>query len=409
MKELQEKYADLILKVCLRIKKNQPLFISANSERSDFVRIVVNKAIELGVKDIYLDIIDVNIKHDLLKKIELDNLKDHKYFNRSIWNEYAKKGAAFVMLASENPGLMADIDSEKQIAAQIYSLETRDEFDNLRRKSMVPWNIAAVPTARWARKLFPNSKKPVDDLWMKIFEICGVTKNNSEEALEQKLNKLTERKDKLNTYKIRKLKYKNSLGTDFEIELPKKVLWQAGREQLANGEEMLPNYPTEEVFTSPTNDSANGIVYASKPLSYNDNLITDFWIKFKDGIAIDCGAKEGLDVLKGIISSTNNSNRLGEIALVEYHSPISQSNMIFYETLFDENASCHLALGKAFPECIENGTNLTEEEIIKNKLNICKNHVDFMIGTKDLEITGITADNKEIKIFENGDFSGLFK
>lgn len=409
MKELQEKYANLILKVCLRVKEKQPLFISANSERSDFVKILVNKAIDLGITDIYLDIIDVNIKHDLLKRLSLEDLKDNKYFNRSIWNEYAKKGAAFVMLASETPGLMSDIDSQKQIDAQMYSLDTREEFDELRGKSMVPWIIAAVPTNSWSKKIYPNSEKPLDDLWMKIFEICGVTKENSEEELNKKLENLTERKNKLNSYKIKKLKYKNSLGTDFEIELPEKVLWQTGRERLANGEEVLVNYPTEEVFTSPTCDSASGIVYASKPLSYNDNIINDFWIKFKDGVAIDCGAKEGLDILKGIINGAENSNRLGEVALVEYHSPISESNMIFYETLFDENASCHIALGDSFPECIENGINLEKEELIKNKLNQCKNHVDFMIGTKDLEITGITADNKEIKIFENGDFTGLFK
>lgn len=409
MKELQEKYANLILKVCLRVKEKQPLFISANSERSDFVKILVNKAIDLGITDIYLDIIDVNIKHDLLKRLSLDDLKDNKYFNRSIWNEYAKKGAAFVMLASETPGLMFDIDSQKQIDAQMYSLDTREGFDELRGKSMVPWIIAAVPTNSWSKKLYPNSDKPLDDLWMKIFEICGVTKENPEEELNKKLENLTERKNKLNSYKIKKLKYKNSLGTDFEIELPEKVLWQTGRERLANGEEVLVNYPTEEVFTSPTCDSANGIVYASKPLSYNDNIINDFWIKFKDGVAIDCGAKEGLDILKGIINGAENSNRLGEVALVEYHSPISESNMIFYETLFDENASCHIALGDSFPECIENGINLEKEELINNKLNQCKNHVDFMIGTKDLEITGITADNKEIKIFENGDFTGLFK
>ena len=405
MKELQEKYANLILKVCLRIKKEQPLFISANSERADFVRILVSRAMDLGIKDIYLDIIDVNIKHDLLKTLSLDDLKDNKYFNRSIWNEYAKKGAAFIMLASETPGLMSDVDSQKQIDAQMYSLDTRQVFDDLRGKSMVPWIIAAVPTLSWAKKVFPDSNQPLEDLWMKIFEICGVTKDDSEKELNEKLEKLKERRNKLNSYKIRKLKYKNSLGTDFEIELPEKVLWQTGREKLASGEEVLVNYPTEEVFTSPTCDSANGIVYASKPLSYNDNLINDFWIKFRDGVAIDCGAKEGLNILKGIISSAANSNRLGEVALVEYDSPISKSNMIFYETLFDENASCHIALGDSFPECIENGINLDKEELIKNKLNQCKNHVDFMIGTKDLEITGITADNKEIKIFENGNFT----
>ena len=404
MEELMRKYSNMILNVCLRVKSNQPLFISFNSERLDFVRILAKEAYKIGVKDIYFDVIDSEIKHDMLKNLDIEDLKNSTYFNRYMWNEYAKKGAAFVMLASETPGLMSDIDSEKQSNAFIYSLESRKAFDDLRNKSMVPWCIAAVPTLSWAKKIFPESNSPLEDLWNKIFEICGVYEENPEQHLESKLKTLGIRKDKLNSLHIKKLIYSNSLGTNFSIELNDKTIWATGRDKLANGEEVLVNYPTEEIFTSPNRMSANGIVYSSKPLSYQDKLINNFWIKFENGKAIDCGAEEGLDTLQSIINSCENSNYLGEVALVPFDSPISNSNTIFYETLFDENAACHLALGDSFTECIENGINMSKEELLNNNMNQCTNHVDFMIGTKDLNIKGITFDNEEIDIFINGNF-----
>lgn len=409
MIELQEKYAKMILNVCLLVKKNQPLFISSNVENRDFVRIVANEAYKLGVKEIYFDLIDVDLKHDMLKNLEVDDLKKSLYFDKSIYNEYAKKGAAFIMLASETPGLMNDIDSKKQSDMAVYSLETKKEFYDLSDKSIVPWCIAAVPTESWAKKVFPESLNPKEDLWYKIFEICGVLEDNSLEYLKIKLDKLIERKDKLNSYNFKKLIYTNSLGTNFTIELPENTLWATGREKLVNGDEVLVNYPTEEVFTSPNCESANGIVYSSKPLCYQDNLVNNFWIKFENGIVVDYGADEGYETLDRLINLCENSNKLGEIALVEHNSSISNSNIIFYTTLYDENASCHLALGDSFAECIKDGINMTEEQLKNNKLNKCKSHTDFMIGTKDLNIKGITHDGNEVDIFINGNFSDIFE
>lgn len=409
MNEQHKKYANTILKICLKIEKNQPLFISANYERIDFVRLIANTAYELGVKDIYFDLTDVILKHDALKNLEFEDLKNMSFWNKEKWNEYAKKGAAFVMLASETPGLMKDIDPKLLSDLTIHAFNTRKEFDDLRDKAMVPWCIAAVPTESWAKKLFPSSETPVEDLWNKIFEICNINETNPEEIWNKKIETLSKRSEKLNSYNFKTLKYTNSLGTDFEINLPDNHLWCSGKSVLTNGKEILVNFPTEEVFTSPTNDSANGIVYSAKPLAYQDNVIDEFWIKFEDGIAIDCGAKEGEEVLKNLIASCENSNRLGEVALVEYSSSISESQIVFYETLYDENAACHLALGAAFPECVQNGTEMSREELNDKKLNDCTNHVDFMIGTKDLNILGITADGEEISIFEEGNFTELFK
>ncbi len=409
MEELMRKYASVILNSCLKVKKGQPLFISADIERIDFVRIVTELATEMGITDIYYDLSDSIIKHSLLKELSVEKLQQHQYWNKEKWSVYAAKEAAFLMLASEMPGLMKDIDSEKLNSVTMYAFETRKRFDNLRNAGLVPWCIAAVPTESWAKEVFPNSKEPLKDLWNKIFEICSIDQPNPEEIWNHKIDKLNERSKKLTKYQFTKLRYKNSLGTDFEIGLPENHIWASGRDTLQNGNDYLANYPTEEVFTSPTDNSATGIVYASKPLAYHDNVIKNFWIKFQNGKVVDYQAEEGYETLKSIITSCMNSDKLGEVALVEYDSEISKSGLTFYETLYDENAACHLALGESFSECIQNGRTMTEEELKANHLNRCKNHVDFMIGTKDLSVTGIKSDGTEIKIFENGNFTSEFK
>ena len=404
MNDKLEKYASVILESCLKINSGEPLFISANSEVAYFVRILVNKAYSLGIKDIYFDITDVYLKHDALLNLDYEDLKNMSFWNKDKWNEYAKKGASFIMLASENPGLMSDVDQEKLSKLMAYALTTRKEFDDLRDKSMVPWVIAAVPTESWAKQVFPESLNPVNDLWNKIFEICAIDEDNPEEIWDKKIELLEERCKKMNNYNFKRLTYKNSLGTDFSISLPEKTLWCSGREHLVNGKNVLVNYPTEEVFTSPDMSSANGVVFASKPLNYQDNMIDSFWIKFVDGKVVDYHAEVGEETLKNMISSCPNMDRLGEVALVPYDSPISNSGILFYETLFDENASCHLALGDSFTECFKGGLDMTKEELLEKGLNKCDNHVDFMIGTNDLSIIGETYDGKEIEIFKQGNF-----
>lgn len=406
---LQEKYARVILESCLKVEKNQPLFISYNVERSDFVRILTKIAYELGVKDIYYESSDPYIKHEALKNLEVEELKKLSFFNREIWNVYAKKGAAFLMLASETPGLMKDIDPSKLSAMTKYSLETRKEFEALRDKSMVPWCIAAVPTKAWAEELFKVDYAE-DILWDKIFDMCSIKEDDPVSVWNDKIKKLEERGNKLTKYQFKTLRYSSLNGTDFTINLPKNHIWASGKEVLANGKEVLVNFPTEEVFTSPDCMSAEGIVYSSKPLSYNGNIIDNFYVKFSKGKAIESHAEKGDEILKSMISLCKNSDRLGEVALVPYDSPISNMNEVFLETLFDENAACHIALGDSFPECIENGPKIKKEVLFdEHHLNNCDSHVDFMVGTEDLNITGITEDGKEVPIFINGNFSKEFE
>ena len=410
MKELLIKYADVLLKICLKIDKGQPLFISYNIEREDFVRIVVNEALKLGVSDIYLEGIDPYIKHDLLLNVETEELKKNTYFNKSIWNKYAKKNSAFLMLASETPGLMKDVDSDKLKELTKYSYETRKEFDELRDKGELAWTIAAVPTKEWANTLYPNHLDAEEELWDNILEICHITDDNPEKYWIDKIKKLNERAKKLTERQFKKLVYQNNMGTNFSIELPKNHIWASGSSLLKNGKEVLVNFPTEEVFTSPTNDSCEGIVHSSLPLSYQDIIINEFYIRFEKGKVTSYGALEGEETLKNMIEVCENSNRLGEVALVPFDSPISNKNQIFLETLYDENASCHIALGDSFPECILNGTYMDKDMLEKEyHMNKCDSHVDFMIGTKDLNIKGITKDGKEVPIFISGNFSIEFE
>jgi len=409
MKELQEKYARVLLESCLKVDKDQPLFISYNIERSDFVRIVAKIAFEMGIKDIYFDSSDPYLKHEALKNLEIDELKKLTFWNKKIWDEYAKKNAAFLMLASETPGLMKDIDSKKMTAMTKYSYETRKEFDALRDKSALAWCIAAVPTTAWAKELFKDSDNPVDKLWDKIFDICSIKEDDPVAIWDEKISKLQERAKKLNDYQFKTLRYKSSNGTDFKIDLPKNHIWASGRETLSNGKEVLVNFPTEEVFTSPNRLSAEGVVYSSKPLAYQDVIIDEFFIKFEQGKAVEAHAKKGEETLKNMINICENSDMLGEVALVPYDSPISNTNQIFLETLFDENAACHLALGDSFPECIENGPSIDKDVLFKDhNLNKCDSHVDFMVGNKDMNIVGITEDGEEVPIFEEGNFSKIF-
>jgi len=409
MENQMRKYAKVLLETCLKIEENQPLFISFNVERIDFAHIVAELAFEMGVKDICFDIADPYLKHEALKHLEVEELKELSFWNKESWNVYAKKNAAFLMLASETPGLMKDIDPAKMSAMTKYSYETRKTFDAMRDKSELAWCIAAVPTTSWAKELYPNAEDPVTELWNKIFEICSITEENPVKIWDEKIEKLKTRATKLTNYNFKTLKYSSSNGTDFKVNLPKNHRWASGCEKLANQKEVLVNFPTEEVFTSPDCLSAEGILYSSKPLSYQDVIIDNFNITFKDGIVTDFHAEQGEETLKAMINICENANRLGEVALVPYDSPISNCNQVFLETLFDENAACHIALGDSFPECVENGPKIEKDVLFKEyNLNKCDSHVDFMVGTKDLNITGITEDNQEVPIFINGNFTEEF-
>jgi len=404
MKEKYYKYAHLLLERGLCINKSEPLVINAPIESIDFIRVLTEVACFLGVNDIYFDWYDDELKHSELKYYDEEAIKNSRFWNKSIHDEYAKKGAAFLFLTSYNPGIMDDIDTKKMKTASNQSLYTRQVYREMQSNNQVDWCIASISTEAWGKLLFPNSYRPKEDLWNLIFDICLINESDPLIAWDNKMKNNKDMCLKLNNLKIKELHYQNSLGTNLTIGLSNGAVWCGGSSKI-KGREPIVNMPTEEVFTTPDKYKTNGIVYTSLPLIHSGIKIEDICLEFKEGKVVNYKASSGVEELANIIETDNESNMLGECALVDKFSKIAMSNTLFYETLFDENAACHIALGRGFKECLTNGENLTEEELDEVGYNKSKNHVDIMIGTKDLNITATTYDNQEIQIFKDGSFN----
>ena len=404
MKEKYYKYARLLLERGLCINKEEPLVINAPIEAIDFIRVLTETACSLGVNDIYYDWYDDELKHIQLKYYNEENIRNSSFWNKSIHDEYAKKNAAFLFLTSYTPNVMDDIDPEKIKVASNQSLYTRNLYREMQSNNQIDWCIASVATEDWGKLLFPNSNTPKEDLWNIIFDICLINENDQLIAWDNKMQNNKDMCLKLNNLKIKELHYQNSLGTNLTIGLSNGAIWCGGSSKI-NGREPIVNIPTEEVFTTPDKFKTNGIVYTSLPLIHSGIKIENICLEFKDGKVINYKASSGEEELRNVLETDSESNMLGECALVDKNSKIAMSNKLFYETLFDENASCHIALGRGFKECLPNGDSLTEEELEKVGYNKSKNHVDIMIGTKDLNIIATTYDNKEIEIFKDGSFN----
>ncbi len=395
---MEEKYIELLLEKCID-KESKILFIHYQKEIDNFIQKLIKKAKEKGILEIYLDCEDIYKTHALLKESTEKSILESEYFNSSIWDKYANKFASFLIIETEYPNLMEDIPDDLIALAAKRKRETRPLYRKMVENCTLSWCIAAYPGKEWAKHIF-NKENSEEKLKQAIFKTCMLDKDNPLDCWDNHLKKTQNLITTLNKLKLTKLHYQNSLGTSLDIYLPKNYQFSSAKDQ-----KVIVNMPSYEVFTSPDYKKTEGIVYNSKPLYYNGKKVDNFWIKFVEGRAVDYDAKIGKEILKAIIEGDENSCYLGECALVEYDSPISNLNITFGTTLIDENASCHLALGAGFAECLKNGLKMKEEELINHGINSSKIHVDFMIGTSDLSITAITDKNQEIVIFENGNFS----
>lgn len=405
MNELYKKYAKILLEYGVNLQKGQPLLISFPVEAIEFVRVLTQTACEMGTNDIYFDFDDAYLKHSLLEHIDTEQLDLSQFYNKKIFDEYAKKNAAILMLYADESDLMQDIDEEKLSSTSKTFRISRPLYKKMQANSEIAWCIASVATTTWAKKVFPNDNQALEKLWKTVFDCCLISTNDPSLSWHQKLQALEQKSSILNNLRLKSLHYQNSLGTDLYIALSDKHIWVSGGEKLPDGRSYVANIPTEEIFTSPNKFGTNGVVYSSKPLVYNGGIIDDIKLVFKDGKVVEAYSKSNQKLLNSIINLDHNMDYLGEVALVDYNSPISNSGLIFYETLYDENAACHLALGTGFPTCILNGTNLNLDEKEKIGLNYSNGHVDFMIGTSDLKIIGKTINDEEVSIFENGNFN----
>ena len=392
------KYINLLLNKCLNFDKSKILFINYDKVNRDFVEKVMIEAKKLGVEEIYLDEDDIKVYKNKLETMTIEELKKDAYFDKSIWNTYALKHASFLILDTEFPGYLEGLDEKIGIVSNVIR-NSRKIFREMESKNEVPWVIAALPNKIWGTSLYG------EDGYVKlknaIYKMCMIDTPDPIKAWEDYLKHLKDKTDYLNSLEIEKLHYTNSLGTDLYLTMPKNNIWTSIADDLKDN--MLVNMPSYEVFTSPDYRYTKGIVYSSKPLIYGGGVVDEFYFKFNNGKVVNYGASKGKDILKSIIESDSNSCYLGECAIVDYNSPISNTGMVFKTTLIDENASCHLALGDGFNMTIPSGINMNRKELLENGINSSLTHVDFMIGTPDMKIEAITK-NGVVTIFENGNF-----
>ncbi len=407
MEKMLEKYAKLAVKKGVNLQKNQVLLINTPVECVDFARAIAKVGYEEGAKEVIVHYGDQTIQRLKLENASIDTLKDVPNWVAESYNSYAREGCCVISISASDPDGYKGIPMEKISAFQKSRQLALKEYSDYSMSNKIRWTVVSVPTEAWAMKVFndSNSKDAVDKLWEVIFDVVRLNNDDPIKAWDDHNKNIAKKLEFLNEYKFKKLHYKNSQGTDLTIELPEDHLWLGGAEKCSSGIEFNANMPTEEVFTLPKRNGVNGTVTSSKPLSYSGNLINNFSLTFENGKVVDYNAEEGYDTLKDLLESDEGARYLGEVALVPYDSPISNSNIIFYNTLFDENAACHLAFGRSYPICLVNGENLSDEELLNKGANDSIIHVDFMIGTKDLDIVGYTSDNKEIKIFTNGNWA----
>ncbi len=400
-------YARLLVSAGVNIQEGQTLVIQTPIECAPFARMIAKEAYAAGAREVVM-----NWRDEISAKLRYQNAPEEVFgefpdWQKEYYNFYAAKGAAFVSIAANDPELLKDVDPKRIALANKTSSIALEEYREKLMSNENAWCVASIPTAAWAKKVFPNlgEAEAIEALWQAILTSVCADQEDPTAAWEAHKNALTERMAFLNRQSFKRLHYKNSLGTDLYVGLPKGHLWLGGAEETPAGVSFIANIPTEEVFTLPDKNDVNGVVYSSKPLNYQGNLIDGFSLTFENGKVISYAAAIGQDVLKHLIETDEGAAHLGEVALVPFDSPISNSKILFYNTLFDENASCHLAFGKAYPVCLNGSDEMTKEELDAAGVNDSLVHVDFMIGTSDLTILGETEDGTWVPIFENGNFA----
>lgn len=401
-----EKFAELAVKMGVNIQEGQTLFINAPIMAVEFVRKVVEKAYEAGAKHVFVDWSDEQITYIKYKLETEEALADYPMWRARTLEELADGGAAFLTIYAQNPDLLKDIDPKKVATAAKAGSTALSKYRSYLMTDRNRWSIVSVPTPSWANKVFPDlpEEEAMEKMWDLILEVTRVNNEDPIQTWKEHNARLQEIVEYLNKKQYKQLIYEAE-GTNLTIDLPENHIWAGGGAICQNGIHFNPNMPTEEVYTMPHKDGVNGVVSSTKPFHYGGNVIQNFTLTFKDGKVVDFTAEEGYEVLKHLLDTDEGARRLGEVALVPHDSPISKSNVTFFNTLFDENASCHLALGKAYPTNILNGTKMTKEELAEHGVNDSLIHEDFMIGSASMNIDGVTADGKREPIFRNGNWA----
>jgi aminopeptidase len=408
-KNFQEKvkqYAELAVKVGVNVQEDQSLWISAPLGTEDFVRLVVKEAYLAGARIVHVQWYDEEIM-----RMHYESAPDDVFYEYPSWLAAAHEWVvdlkgAFLQIEANDPDLLKGIDPDRIMNFEKASGDALDRFYEAIEKDEISWSIVAIPSQKWADKVFPElpPSERVASLWERIFTSVRIDQPDSVSAWKSHIQTLTDKATQLNSLNLESLHY-SAIGTDLSIELHEDHIWLTGASKTPQGTNFIANMPTEEVYTVPVKTGVNGTVTSTKPLAYNGNVINGFTLTFVDGEIKEVSAEEGEEILRKLIDTDEGAAYLGEVALVPHHSPISDSGVLFFNTLFDENASNHLAIGSSYPTCIKDGNILSDEEREEKGLNESVVHEDFMIGSATMDIDGVCRDGKKIAIFRNGNWA----
>lgn len=402
-KKILRKYAELIVKVGANVQKGQEVFVFGSADQYEFISLVVEEAYKAGAKEVAVQWSYQPITKLNYKKMSLKQLSQFPAWKEEKLKYQVEKLPACIHILSDDPDGLKGIDYEKMAKSRQATYPRikpyREAMDN-----KYQWTIAAVPSPKWAKKVFPKERTStaMKKLWEAIFVTCHLDEeNDAVGAWEEHNRKFRSRRELLTAKHFDYLEYKSSNGTDFRVGLMPNSRWGGGDDTTLSGVSFNPNMPTEEVFTAPKKGAAEGRIVSTKPLSYNGALIENFEFTFKDGKAVSWKAEKNGDLLDKMLTMDEGACYLGEVALVPKESGVNKSGILFFETLFDENASCHLAFGKGYSDTVEGFQNMTEEQLKEGGLNDSMIHVDFMVGADDMTITGY-KDGAKFEIFKNG-------
>lgn len=405
-KRLLRSYAKLIARRGLNIKKNQDVIIQTEVEQLDFLSMVTEELYKAGARKVIVDFYHLPLSkiHNKYRSVETLSTIESFELEKIKWR--ANTLPCILFLDSEDPDGLVGINQEKESIAQSKRYPILKPYiDEMENKYQ--WCIAGVPGLKWAKKIYPelSNKKAIEKLWADILKCARCDSGDPIKNWDMHNKNLKDKCDYLNNLKLKELRYKSSNGTNFKVGLISDGLFMGGAEVSLKKRVFNPNIPSEEIFTSPKRGVCEGVLYASKPLSYRGEVIEDFWFEFKDGKVTNCHAMKNEELLKQMISEDEGASYLGEVALVPFDSPINNTGILFYNTLFDENACCHVALGHGFTNVIKNYEKYSLEELRAKGINDSMIHVDFMIGSSDLSIIGIDESNNEHIIFKDGNWA----
>ena len=403
--EKKLEYARLIVKAGVHVRKGQTVFLRCAVENYEFARLVTRCAYEEGAREVVVRFSDDRITRMKFDHAPLEVFENYPEWDALMFNTYAKNDVAFINVTGGDPEAMKGVDPVKMSAMVKASSKALKDYRKLQSTMGFKWNVVAVPDRAWAKKVYPgdNEDVAVTRLWNAIFGTVRVGEGDAFRKWMDHAEELRKKREKLTAFQFKTLHYTNSLGTDFTVGLVRDHLWEGGADlDKKDGGPFFANMPTEEVFTMPDNRVADGRLVAALPLSYHGNLIENFEFTFRDGEVVDYKAARGEEVLKHMLESDPGARRLGECALVPFPNPVSHEGVLFYDTLFDENAACHFALGGCYETNLRGGAEMDEETLRAHGANQSMIHVDFMVGTEDLRIEGTTWDGEKVTVFENG-------